>query len=78
MALRVPRARRDAYADSVDAVEELAIEVEVVEEEDGARARYYLFLLAMALTIAALSATQTNAVVFRAGRDRIGESGQGR
>ncbi len=64
MALRVPRARRDAYADSVDAVEELAIEVEVVEEEDGARARYYLFLLAMALAIAALSATQTNALFF--------------
>ncbi len=64
MALRVPRARRDAYADSVDAVEELAVEVEVVEEEDGARARYYLFLLAMALAIAALSATQTNALFF--------------
>ena len=64
LALRVPRAHWDTDAVSIDAVEELATEVEDVEEEEGARARYYLFLLGMALAVAALSATQTNALFF--------------
>ena len=64
-ALRVTGARRDTAAVSDDAVEEVIVsEVDEVEEKDGARTRYYLFLLAMAFVIAALSATQTNALFF--------------
>ena len=64
-ALRVTGARRDAAAVSDDAVEDaIAGDVDEVEEEDGGRTRYYLFLLAMAFVIAALSATQTNALFF--------------
>ena len=64
-ALRVTGERRDAAAVSDDAVQEAIVgDVDEVEEEDGARTRYYLFLLAMAFVIAALSATQTNALFF--------------
>ena len=48
----------------VDAVDSLVPEVEGVGEVEGGRTRYYLFLLAMALLVGALSATQTNALFF--------------
>lgn len=64
LALRVPRVRRDADAVSADDIDEVAAEVGVVERGNGGRVRYYLFLLAMALVVAALSATQTNALFF--------------
>lgn len=57
--------RRPLLADvrTPSAEREERIEVDGSENE-GFRARYYLFLLAMALLIAALSATQTNALFF--------------
>ena len=64
LALRVPGARRDVDAVSEEAVEEVASEVTDVEGEEWNRMRYYMFLLAMAFVIAAMSATQTNALFF--------------
>ena len=63
LALRVPRDRsgsealdREAYGEGLDFEGGLG--------EEWNRVRYYLFLLGMAILIAAMSATQTNAVFF--------------
>ncbi len=63
MALRVPRNRENSTVSS----EELSSDEKVVEGglgEEWNRVRYYLFLLAMAILIAAMSATQTNALFY--------------
>ncbi len=64
LALRVPRAKQSDESMPKTEVEDVASEVEDVEDEEWNRMRYYMFLLAMAFLIAAMSATQTNAVFF--------------
>ena len=64
LALRVPGARGDTAVVSDASVEDATGDVDEVADGDVARTRYYLFLLAMAFVIAALSATQTNALFF--------------
>ncbi len=61
LALRLPETR---HGNAVDAAEENIVDSADLEDFDRDRRRYYLVLVAMGFVIAALSATQTNAIFY--------------
>ena len=64
LALRVPQSGSAAVRDDTVLEDADIGEVSSSQSEDGGRARYYYFLVSMAFVIAAMSATQTNALFF--------------
>ena len=64
LALRIPQSGSAAVRDDTVLEDADIGEVSSSQSEDGGRARYYYFLVSMAFVIAAMSATQTNALFF--------------